>query len=162
MIMDLVSLCWFLFWVCKSFSCDFIDLEEPSILRNSRTAALEPVWKLRRLWLCWGSENIILIPMLPWHLYLRFKKIKTKKVWTCSYNFLIFKANMVHLQADYCYCLIHNCPCFSVCLLPFKEYLFFHYKFMDYVGIDMVQWGKLDESCTMLTGIRWAEASMTK
>lgn len=46
-----------------------------------------------------------------------------------QFNFLSFKVNMVHLEADYFYCLIPNCHCFSLCLLPFKEFLFFHYKF---------------------------------
>ena len=73
-----------LFWIF-SFTCDLVDLEETSILKDLEKAFLEPVWRLQKPSLWWCPEQIISTPMLPWTLHSRFEKIRTAKVWTCDF-----------------------------------------------------------------------------
>ena len=80
-----------LFWIF-SFTCDLVDLEETSILKDLEKAVLEPAWRLQKPSLWWWPEQIISTPMLPWTLHSRFEKIRTAKVWTCDF-YLFLKAN---------------------------------------------------------------------
>lgn len=73
-----------LFWI-SSFTCDLVDLEETSILKDLEKAVLEPAWRLQKPSLWWWPEQIISTPMLPWTLHSRFEKIRTAKVWTCLF-----------------------------------------------------------------------------
>lgn len=73
-----------LFWIF-SFTCDLVDLEETSILKDLEKAFLESVWRLQKPSLWWCPEQIISTPMLPWTLHSRFEKIRTAKVWTCDF-----------------------------------------------------------------------------